>query len=128
MRFSREADLGVPQPQNVVGPSKPKRGRKRELLLVGVLGVLMTLLFHNWSHISSTEGDLKAKAMGVLVGTHIDPRQVSVDGQKVTLRGTVPFEGLRRLVAESVAAVEGVRAVNNELTVAPRVLTYQKPN
>jgi osmotically-inducible protein OsmY len=66
--------------------------------------------------------------MRALVGTNIDSRQVSVNDRKVTLRGSVPFEGLRNLVAESVAAVEGVRGVNNELTVAASVLPYVKSN
>ncbi|MDH3673123.1 MAG: BON domain-containing protein [Gammaproteobacteria bacterium] len=128
MRLSREADLDSLRTQSVVGPRKPKRGRKRELLLLGLLGVLVAWLFHNWSHISLAEGDLKAKTMRALVGTNIDSRQVSVNDRKVTLRGSVPFEGLRNLVAESVAAVEGVRGVNNELTVAASVLPYVKSN
>ncbi len=118
MRLSREVDVEFPRTQSVFAARRPNPGRTREFVLLGVLGALMTWLFLSWSHIPATEGTLKAKAMDALVGTNIHPQQVSVDGREVTLRGSVPFEGLRSLAAEIVAAIEGVRVVNNELTVA----------
>lgn len=126
MRLSREVDVDFPRTQSVAAPSKPTRGRKREFLLLGVLGALMTWLFLSWGHIPATEGGLKDRAMAALVGTNIGSQQVVVDGREITLRGSVPFEGLRRLAAETVAALEGVRAVKNELTVATRTPPYPK--
>src|ERR1700755_1567474 len=76
-----------------------------------------------WSNTSPLEADLAARSTAALNNAVLDKKQIVVEGRDVTFAADAFSEDGRRGAVVSVAAVPGVRRVNDD----PRLVPEAKP-
>ena len=87
--------------------------------LAGLIGIGLLTWFCTNEHKPMIEADLTSKTLSALGPMKISNRNVSADGQIITLRGVVPDEATKAAAGAAAYAVYGVSEVHNELEVKP---------
>jgi OOP family OmpA-OmpF porin len=77
-----------------------------------------------WSTTVPLETDLAARATSALKDTVLDKKQITVDGRDVTFAADAFSEDGRRGAVAAVAAVPGVRLVNDETRLVPEAKPF----
>jgi OmpA-OmpF porin, OOP family len=77
-----------------------------------------------WSNTVPLETDLAARSTAVLKDTVLDKKQITVDGRDVTFAADAFSEEGRRGAVAAVAAVPGVRLVNDETRLVPEAKPF----
>src|ERR1700761_500974 len=80
--------------------------------------------FAAWSNTVPLEGDLAARSTAALKDTVLDKTQIAVDGRDVTFAADAFSEDGRRSAVAAVAAVPGVRLVNDETRLVPEASPF----
>ncbi len=81
-----------------------------ELLLLGILSWYCITI-----ESADIEADLNHRSAAALGYAGLDQLNISVDGQDITLRGTITSDDQRILAVESIANVWGIRQIHDEL-------------
>jgi OOP family OmpA-OmpF porin len=77
-----------------------------------------------WSNTSPLEADLAARSTGALNNAVLDKKQIVVEGRDVTFAADAFSEDGRRGAVASVAAVPGVRLVNDDTRLVPEAKPF----
>src|ERR1700743_3211064 len=77
-----------------------------------------------WSNTVPLETDLAARSTAVLKDTVLDKKKITVDGRDVTFAADAFSEDGRRGAVASVAAVPGVRLVNDDTRLVPEAKPF----
>ena len=80
--------------------------------------------FAAWSNTVPLEADLAARSNAALKDTVLDKTQIAVDGRDVTFAADAFSEDGRRSALAAVAAVPGVRLVNDETRLVPEAKPF----
>ena len=80
--------------------------------------------FAAWSNTVPLEADLAARSTAALKDTVLDKTQIAVDGRDVTFAADAFSEDGRRSALAAVAAVPGVRLVNDETRLVPEAKPF----
>ncbi len=89
-------------------------GRRTLLGLLALAALVVLCLYCGAPRIQQ---DIHDRSVAAVEGAGYDASLVSVDGRDVTLTGTVPSEAERERLVNLLSGLEGVRAVDDQLTV-----------
>jgi OOP family OmpA-OmpF porin len=90
----------------------------------GVVPLVVFWAIAAWTSTSPLEADLAARSAAALKDTVLDKRQIEVFGRDLTLAADAFSEDGRRSAVASVAAVPGVRLVNDETQLVPEASPF----
>ncbi len=90
----------------------------RFALWIACLVLASFFIFCLWVHVEGIESDLESQSVGALSTAGIDNMELTLSGRDVRLVGTVASEEQRVAVGQRLLAIKGVRAVDNQLTLA----------
>jgi len=90
----------------------------------GVVPLVALWIFAAWSTTTPVEADLTARASTTLKDAVLDKTRIAVDGRDVTIAADAFSEDGRRSAVARVAAVPGVRLVNDETRLVPEAKPF----
>ena len=90
----------------------------------GVVPLVALWIFAAWNNTAPVEADLTARATAALKDAVLDKTRIAVDGRDITMAADAFSEDGRRGAVASVAAVPGVRLVNDETRLVPEAKPF----
>jgi OOP family OmpA-OmpF porin len=90
----------------------------------GVIPLAVLWAIAAWSTTTALEADLAARSTAALQGSVLDKKQIAVEGRDVNLTADAFSEDGRRGAVASVAAVPGVRLVNDDTRLVPEAKPF----
>src|SRR5664280_2180305 len=90
----------------------------------GVVPLAVFWAIAAWTNTSPLEADLAARSTSALKDTVLDKTRIELDGRDVTFAADAFSEDGRRSAVASVAAVPGVRLVNDETRLVPEAQPF----
>jgi len=90
----------------------------------GTIPLLVFWVIAAWTNTAPVESDLAARSAAALSDTVLDKRRIAVEGRDVTFAADAFSEDGRRGAVAAVAAVPGVRLVNDETRLVPEAKPF----
>ena len=86
-------------------------------LILGLLALVILCMLCLWCRAPAIEDDLRGKALICVEGAGVDAGVLAVSGRDVTLEGAVASLSVGDAVEACIAAIPGIRVVNNHLQI-----------
>jgi len=96
-------------------------------LILGIFGLGLLYWYAKESKAGYIENDLSYKSNQLLEQQQIGNAVVNMDGRDATLTGTVASQARSDEIENIVAALDGIRIVDNQLTIAQTKVVEEKP-
>lgn len=90
-------------------------------LILGLLALVILCVLCLWCRAPAIEDDLRGKALICVEGAGADAGVLAVSGRDVTLEGAVASQAVGDSVEACIAAIRGIRVVNNNLQIVAAV-------
>ena len=96
-------------------------------LILGLLALVILCVLCLWCRAPAIEDDLRGKALICVEDAGADASVLAVSGRDVTLEGAVASQAVGDSVEACIAAIRGIRVVNNNLQIVAPVKQPKAP-
>jgi len=96
-------------------------------LILGLLALVILCVLCLWCRAPAIEDDLRGKALICVEDAGVDAGVLAISGRDVTLEGAVASQAVGDSVEACIAAIRGIRVVNNNLQMVAAVKQPESP-